>query len=447
MNRPLIALAAIACIAGALALAACSSSSEPGNAPQEGTSGDTYAVALPAVPAKLGEDDAEAWLKTLDENLLDADFLASLSTFSYKTASAALSEPEASTSKDPEKGANSTYSPVSLYYAFALATQGAAGQTATEMNALLGATDPAAVAQNSGNLFRVMASDPYSTTALANSIWMSDNDPFKQSFVDTATQQFYATPFAVKFGTPETDEAIASWIKDNTRGTIDPQVETTSDQLMSIINTVYFKDGWVIPFDVENTKDDTFHAADGDKTVSFMMQKFDDPREYVQTDRYTRASLGFAGGATMSFVLPAEGVTAGSILSDAALLEESLTAPATDLARITFTLPKATFDTSFDLIPPLKSLGLETPFSDQADFSNLTEQPAFISLIKQESHIAWDENGAEASAYTNIGISKMSLMPEDVPAVDFKLDRPFLFAITSAQGAPLFIGVCGNPAA
>ena len=31
--------------------------------------------------------------------------------------------------------------------------------------------------------------------------------------------------------------------------------------------------------------------------------------------------------------------------------------------------------------------------------------------------------------------------------VELRLDRPFLFQITSSHGVPLFMGVCGNPAA
>lgn len=441
MNR-LLALFSAVCIVGTLALTSCAPSPEQTTTPNENSPENPYAVALPQIPAKLDQDNAEAWLKTLDKNALDTEFLDSLSRFSYTTAAAALGTSEALTSSD---AGNSAYSPLSLYYAFALAAQGAAGQTATEMNTLLGARDFATVAQNSGNLFRVMASDPYSTIALANSVWMSDADTFKQDFVTTATDQFYATPFSVKFGTTEADTAVANWIKENTQGTLDPLVETTSDQLVSIINTIYFKDGWSTPFDGASTKDDTFYAATGNETASFMTQQFSDLREYVQTERYTRASLSFAGGATMSFVLPAEGMIPESILADAALLEEAFTAPATEVARITFTLPKATFDTSFNLIPALKKLGIETPFSNQADFSRLTEQPAYLSLIQQESHITWDENGAEASAYTNVGISKTSLSPETTKELDFRLDRPFLFEITSNQGVPLFVGVCQSP--
>ena len=33
-----------------------------------------------------------------------------------------------------------------------------------------------------------------------------------------------------------------------------------------------------------------------------------------------------------------------------------------------------------------------------------------------------------------------SAMPEDLPVVEMELDRPFAFAITGADGLPLFVG-------
>lgn len=441
---------ALACVCALALLSACSGGSQPDPQPQtpgsnqpgqqqKGAS-DAFAVALPAIPQKPAEDDSETWMKTLEENPLDEAFIDSLSSFSYKTASAVFGGEDGQDAAE-----NYTYSPISLYYALALATQGAAGQTADEMNAVLSAPDAVAVPEQAGNLFRVLATDPFSTIDLANSIWMRAGDSFEQSFVDTATQQFYATPFEVEFGTSEADEAIASWIAENTNGTIEPEVKTTGDQLMSIINTVYFKGGWTDQFDASATKEDVFHAVGGDAQAEFMTQRLDKPRDYVATDRYMRASLGFVGGATMSFVLPAEGTSPQDILSDPALLEEAFSSEADDYGYITYTIPKATFESSFDLIPPLEALGMKTPFSDTADFSNLTATPAYISSIKQESYILWDENGAEASAYTNIGISEMSAAPDNLKEIEFTLDRPFLFEIRSSQGVPLFIGVCENP--
>ena len=42
------------------------------------------------------------------------------------------------------------------------------------------------------------------------------------------------------------------------------------------------------------------------------------------------------------------------------------------------------------------------------------------------------------------GIEKMSLMPDAEP-VEFKLDRPFFYYVTSPDGVVLFVGVLYNP--
>ena len=429
-----IALAAVlvTLLAAGTLLSAC--------AQQRATS--QFAVAQPAIPQKASENNPEAWLDALEQNPIDQSFVDSLAAFAYRSTASVLGD-----GADGAK-ANRMYSPLSLYYALALANEGAAGQTRDEIASVLGAPSTVDVPQQCGNLFRTLATDPFSTVDLANSIWMAKDNPFEQAFIDTAVQQFYATPFSVEFGTDATDQAIAAWIAENTGGTIEPDVKTDSDLLLSIINTIYFKGGWTDTFDTANTAPATFHAASGDVETDFMTQRIDQLANFRRTDDFLRASLGFTGGATMTFVLPSEGVTPADLLADEQRLSAAFEVDANkdEYGFVTYVVPKATFDTTFDLIPALERLGMQTPFSDEADFSKLTSTPAYISMVKQESHVSWDEEGAEASAYTNIGISEMSAMAPEGEEVELRLDRPFLFQITSSQGIPLFIGVCGNPA-
>lgn len=435
-----MAAALVALVAAAALLSACAEDKPNGAAGQ-------FAVASPAIPQKAAEDDPDSWLNTLEENPVDQAFVDSLSAFAYRSSASVLGG-DASADAPADTPANRTYSPLSLYYALALANEGAAGATADEIGAVLGAPVGADVAQQCGNLFRTLATDPFSTVDLANSIWMAKGNPFEQSFIDTAVQQFYATPFSVEFGTDATDQAIAAWIAENTGGTIEPDVKTDSDLLLSIINTIYFKGGWTDTFDTSNTAPAIFHAASGDVETDFMTQRIDQLANFRRTDDFLRASLGFTGGATMTFVLPSEGVTPADLLADEQRLSGAFEVDANkdEYGFVTYVVPKATFDTTFDLIPALERLGMQTPFSDEANFSKLTSTPAYISMVKQESHVSWDEEGAEASAYTNIGISEMSAMAPEGEEVELCLDRPFLFQITSSQGIPLFIGVCGNPA-
>ena len=429
---------------GAGLLTACAKqqpASQSENAPNTPVASESLAVATPNIPARLDADKPEAWLKTSEENPLDDAFRHGTTAFAYQSAAALYAE------EDP---GNSMYSPLSLYYALALATQGAAGQTADEMKQALQELPYATMDTPTalGNLFRLLAEDPTSDISLANSLWLAKENAFEQSFLDVATQQFYASLFAAEFGTPETDQAIGAWIAENTGGTITPQVETEASQLLAIINTIHFKGAWMNQFDPANTMEDTFHTAEGDVTAEFMSQKVEGWNDYFKADAYERATLFFEGGTKMTFVLPAEGEQARDMLTNEDRLKEafSVSQAAQDPVDLTITLPKASFNSTFDLIPTLKKLGVEAAFGDTADFSNLTETPAYISSVKQESFVSWDENGAEASAYTNIGISKMALMPDDLKKVDFRLDRPFLFQIATPQDIPLFIGICENPA-
>lgn len=441
MKRPVCKLIVVLSV-GVLAcgLVACSQSGSTMSATSPSLEGAT-AVAQPTYPEKPDPDDYEAVDNVYADNQVDDTFVDELSSFAYRSAAEVLKEADAGVV------ANENYAPISLYYALAMTQLGASGTTADEIQAVLGSTDAQITAQQCGNLLRLLAVNPQADIKLANSIWMRPDTAYKQDFIDTASSQFYASLFTVDFGTPEADQALGAWISQATEGTIAPEVKTQEGQLLSIINTIYFKSAWANAFDAEATKMQTFHASDGDVDASFMSQRVDKPQEYRTTDTYTRASLSFMDGSQMVFVLPSEGVDVRTLATDAAALEEAFTAEETDEAFITYQLPKFSFDRSYGLIPSLEKMGMTTAFGDDADFSNLSNVPAYVSSILQESHIGLDENGVEASAYTKVDIMEMSAMPdpEVVGEFEFNLNRPFLYEIRSAQGAPLFVGVCANP--
>ena len=75
----------------------------------------------------------------------------------------------------------------------------------------------------------------------------------------------------------------------------------------------------------------------------------------------------------------------------------------------------------------------------------MTDTPAYISRVLQESHIGVDENGVVAAAYTMIEMAKNGVFPMDQETVDFHLTRPFLYAIESRDGTVLFLGAVTEP--
>ena len=57
--------------------------------------------------------------------------------------------------------------------------------------------------------------------------------------------------------------------------------------------------------------------------------------------------------------------------------------------------------------------------------------------------VAIDEEGVTAAAYTVMMTCGAARPPED--EIDFTLDRPFLFLVTSQDNLPLFTGVVEQP--
>ena len=90
----------------------------------------------------------------------------------------------------------------------------------------------------------------------------------------------------------------------------------------------------------------------------------------------------------------------------------------------------------------LKKLGITDVLNaDTADFSPLAGPGAgiFLSQADHAARVKVDEYGVEAAAYTVVLGALGAIPPEE--EVDFVLDRPFLFVITSRQGLPLFCGI------
>lgn len=56
----------------------------------------------------------------------------------------------------------------------------------------------------------------------------------------------------------------------------------------------------------------------------------------------------------------------------------------------------------------------------------------FVSTVQHDVRVAIDEEGVTAAAYTVMAMSGAGAPPDD--EIDFVLDRPFLFALTSPDG-------------
>ena len=377
-------------------------------------------------------DDFEARQKLVEENPVKDRFVKSVNTFSYDTMQVLFKN----------QTENFNYSPLSRYYALALAGTGADGETQEQMLDLMGVSSAKELSVQCGNLYRILYTDnEISKLKIANSLWLDDDAAIKDEFVSNAAEDFYASVFPVDFADGNAGTLMSKWISENTNGTIQPNLETKTDQILSIINTIYFCDEWTSRFDKDKTQDDLFHAVGNDVTVAFMNQTFGSSG-FAKGENFTRSSLNLKGNGQMVFILPNEGVSVSQLISHSDSMETLFEEGESYSGEVVWKIPKFRFDTEMDVIDSLEALGITKAFDSDADFSNITDGMACISSIIQQTHIAIDENGVEASAFTQIDYYG-AMLPKD--RAEMILDRPFLYGITAPNGTLLFVGVCNDP--
>lgn len=383
-------------------------------------------------PKAVAFDDYDTKHKLREENPIDDNFVTAVNSFSYNTAQEIIKD----------KVDNFNYSPLSLYYTLALAGTGAEGETQRQILELLGVSSADELSTKCGNLYRLLYTDnEISKLKIANSLWLDNNTTFKDSFVSNAADNFYASSFSVDFYNKDSAKAMSKWISDNTNGTLAPELEIGSKQILSIINTIYFYDEWIDRFNKDSTSEDAFHTNDKDVTADFMNQTFGSAG-FARGDNFTRSSLSLKDSGQMIFILPDEGVSVSDLLSSKDSVQDLFESGERHYGEVVWKIPKFDFGTECKLADTLQSLGITDAFKQDADFSGITDGIAYISDVTQHTHIAIDENGVEASAFTQIDYAGAA-MPEG--RAEMILNRPFVYGITSSYGTLLFVGVCNNP--
>ncbi len=421
--------------------AGCTSSEQPAFSQESSSASQAQQLIScdPIYSTPLAADDYEGRAAQKEQNQADEAFLAGLSDFSAQSASVILSQNDG----------NVCYSPLSLSMALSLLTAGTNGNSQAQLLSALGmeGQDVQWLAQQNGTLLRYLwREDENGGLKLANSLWVDQDAALKEDYAHLAAEKFYAASREVDFSSGDVGEQMSQWIAQQTNNLLKPDLDTDTNQLLAIINTLYFKDSWREPFDKESTTTETFTIGEGLEVQADFLNGVFTGQHYAKGDGYIKTALSFAGGSQMVLILPDEGTSPADLLKDPALAAELFSGEMDQQADITLACPKFSFDTTLNLVDAMKDMGVTDIFGEQADLSGMLEQPAYVSSIQQGTHVSVDEDGAEAAAYTSIGINAMAA-PLQLEQITIRLDRPFIFAINSDNGVQLFTGIVNNPTA
>lgn len=342
---------------------------------------------------------------------------------------------------------NLFFSPHSISAAMAMTYAGARGDTAAEMKrAFHFDLDP----NRLHPAFKLL-NDGLSTGSglagqklnIANALVLTGNDV--SGAYKTLLKAYYDAEIF-----PGDLDAINAWVRNKTERKIEKILdELSADSVCVILNAIYFKGLWAFPFDKARTADAPFNvSADRQATIPFMYRKAG--FKLLKEKDFRALSIPYEGERrSLVILLPnqVDGLTALEQKVDEPNLQQWLAALDGQTPRkVMLYLPGFKLETNYDLVPPLKQMGIAEAFQmPVADFRGMgwPKGKLRISQIKHKAFIEVNEEGTEAAAVTAVEMVTKVIMEHPEA---FRVDRPFLFLIRDhASGTILFMGRMVDP--
>lgn len=348
-----------------------------------------------------------------------------------------------------DKSKNHFVSPLSLHVALGMLLNGADTKTKDEIQKVLGVSSNITEANKiyKDLMESLPNADPKVVNTIANSVWHDKAFKVEQAYLNDLQNYFKAKVSAEDFANPATVNKINQWASDNTNAKIQKVLEKIEpSHVMFLLNALYFKGDWKVPFDPQNTRDEVFLNLSG-RPKNVKMMSMTNNVKYASRNGYHAIELPYgSGNYTMTIMMPQQSVSSLSpdaIIDKLTLNEWKELNKAMTEQKIIIGLPKFTIEYETNLNNALQKMGMPTAFSNQADLSKISPPAGKVKVgfVKQNTYVSVDEKGTEAAAVTTIGIelTSVQIRPE------FICNRPFVFVISEKQSnTVLFAGKVVN---
>jgi len=318
-------------------------------------------------------------------------------------------------------GKNVMISPLSIYHIMSLTANGADRITLAEM--LMALQQESKDKLNSANKDISKGISKIGSCEFANGIF-TKFEPEK-AFTDIA-KKYEADVTLLK-----DVEQVNKWVSDATHEKIPTIIDTINpDDLMVLLNAVYFKGAWKKEFDPALTRKNNFMNFGKEKKECEFMNMIE-KLDYVEDDDMQVVSLNYAKDNMKALIVLPKKDDINVFVEK--LTKENYTKMFKELKnqKIALSLPKFEVDFQADLKANFNALGINEAFSDRADFSVMKkENDLHISQILHKTFSRVNEKGTEASAATAVTMTRSFSIDAD-PKPEMIVDKPFLFVIRS----------------
>lgn len=256
---------------------------------------------------------------------------------------------------------------------------------------------------------------------------------------------FKARVTTLDFSDPSSVSIINKWASDSTQGLIPSIIaRIAQDEILFLMNAVYFKGLWQYEFDSALTQLGDFKLLDGSAKKVPMMRRWGD-YAYVENAGLQVIRLPYGSGRVCMFVLlPPRHADFSQFVTS--LDSERFNNLANNLRghKGLVVLPRFKVDFKSALNPDLAQLGMGLAFDELADFSEMVDMPLPLSLSRviHKAVMTVDEKGTEAAAVTSVGVRVTAV---ELP-FEMKIARSFVVAIRDTKtGELLFLGAIIDP--
>ncbi|KAJ8262918.1 hypothetical protein COCON_G00153750 [Conger conger] len=345
---------------------------------------------------------------------------------------------------------NVFFSPLSVSVALAALSVGARGKTHEQLFEGLGFNSTEITTEEVNQAFQHIHHNLNEKTgidlSLGNALFIGQNFKPRPEFLESMKRYYESEGFSTDFSKPEeAKEQINKYVNEKTKGKITDLVQDVDPlTVMYIINYIYFKGKWEIPFDPKATKEHDFHVDD--KTTVSVPMMYEEGGFYIYHDEGISThvlQLHYNESVSMMLVLPEKGLQGLEEVVCKNHLKKWI--GSVEKKKYQVFVPKLSLKTSYQLEKILSEMGITDIFGDTADLTGISETTdLYVSKVMHKASLDVDEAGATAAAVTGVEVSERTLPS---PVRILKFDHPFMvFLLSRETKSILFMGKIVNPA-
>ena len=223
-------------------------------------------------------------------------------------------------------------------------------------------------------------------------------------------------------------EQVNSWCSKATNNIINHIIDSIDGSLMILINAIYFKGNWKIPFYKNSTEKLPFYNYNKQETLIDFMKvtnKFD----YFEDENIQAIKLDYnKDDLSAVIILPKKEKDINNYIENFNTEKYDSIIKALKTEEVNLSLPRFEIHNEEELTDSLIKMGMKEAFGN-ADFSVMKKEKNInISKIIHKTYIKVDEEGTVATAVTAVGyIFTGNLFDDDEKFMI--VNHPFIFII------------------